>query len=143
MFPHKPGTHLQITSTPRVTSRTPHHAQLPDHTPRHHAQLPHPTTTTTTTMVRYKARYLLFNILYPTASSPTSSTSSTSPSPLDFHSPTTAGVTPGDLATLLRESILQNFGDWGSACAGNLSGTRTSEDSPPLPSPPSPQELTQ
>jgi len=65
---------------------------------------------TSTPMVRYKARYLLFNILYPTAQQLTSSI----PSSIQ---------TSGELAVLLRETLSQQFGDWGSGIAGGLSGT--------------------
>jgi len=70
-------------------------------------------------MVRYKARYLLFNVLYPSAAS--TAPPSAPPKHIDFLSPSDPSISPGDLATLLRDTIAHNFGDWGSGVAGNLS----------------------
>ncbi|KAI5848278.1 RNase P and RNase MRP subunit [Tricharina praecox] len=66
-------------------------------------------------MVRYKARYLLFNILYPpNTMSPSTSTH------IDFLAPTPS-VSPSELAALIRDSLLREFGDHGAGIAGNLS----------------------
>ncbi|KAF8535611.1 Rpp14/Pop5 family-domain-containing protein [Trichophaea hybrida] len=65
-------------------------------------------------MVRYKSRYLLFKILYPITSSP-------SPAHISFHAPSPPSTTPSELATLLRQILSQQFGDWGSGVAGGLS----------------------
>ncbi|KAI5795585.1 Rpp14/Pop5 family-domain-containing protein [Geopyxis carbonaria] len=67
-------------------------------------------------MVRYKARYILFNVLYPTAPS----TGKDAPKAIDFLAPSD-GVTPSELATLIRNTIATEYGDWGSGVAGNLS----------------------
>lgn len=68
-------------------------------------------------MVRYKSRYLLFNILYPTATA-------TAGDGIIFQQPSDPKTTtPSELATLLRESLTHQFGDWGAGVAGNLSGT--------------------
>ncbi|KAI5821271.1 ribonucleases P/MRP protein subunit POP5, partial [Pyronema omphalodes] len=67
-------------------------------------------------MVRYKARYLLFNVLYPT-----SAPDSINPAHIDFLAPSDSSVTPGELATLIREGLSHNFGDWGAGIAGNIS----------------------
>ncbi|KAA8894246.1 ribonucleases P/MRP protein subunit POP5, partial [Sphaerosporella brunnea] len=68
-------------------------------------------------MVRYKARYLLFNVLYPHA--PASITAATSS--LDFHAPSDPSISPSELATLIRDTLSTNFGDWGAGVAGGLS----------------------
>ena len=71
-------------------------------------------------MVRYKSRYLLFNILYPTATTATA----TAGDRIIFQQPSDPKTTtPSELATLLRESLTHQFGDWGAGVAGNLSGT--------------------
>ncbi|RPB23953.1 hypothetical protein L211DRAFT_808247, partial [Terfezia boudieri ATCC MYA-4762] len=71
-------------------------------------------------MVRIKSRYLLFNILYPTT--PSSNPSDhTTPTHLDFNSPTDPTVTPQLLTSLIRDAILLQFGDWGSGMTSSLS----------------------
>jgi len=67
-------------------------------------------------MVRYKARYLLFNILYPP-----NSTSASPSKHIDFLAPTPELAT-SELAALIRDSLQREFGDHGAGVAGNLSG---------------------
>lgn len=69
-------------------------------------------------MVRYKARYLLFNILYPT-----SAASPDAQKHIDQLVPSDPAISSSELATLLREELARQFGDWGSGLAGNLSGS--------------------
>lgn len=78
-------------------------------------------------MVRYKARYLLFNILYPNGSTstkpvstPTTSSSTAAPAGLDFLLPT-PDVTPGEFSRLLRDTIAAQFGDFDAGVTGSLS----------------------
>ncbi|KAL7270906.1 RNA-binding protein pop5 [Rhizina undulata] len=66
-------------------------------------------------MVRFKSRYLLFNVLYPDAAPAMLS------SKLDFATPSEASLNAGDISRLVRESIALNFGDWGAGVTGNLS----------------------
>jgi len=72
-------------------------------------------------MVRFKSRYLLFNILYPNApcSSPAGN-ASVLPTHLDFNSPTDASVTPQHLLSIIRDAITMQFGDWGSGMTPSL-----------------------
>lgn len=73
-------------------------------------------------MVRYKARYLLFNILYPpTGAAPAQGTAPATH--IDHLLPSDPAITPGELAALFRDSLLELHGDWGAGVAGNLSGT--------------------
>ncbi|KAF8477590.1 ribonuclease P/MRP protein subunit [Kalaharituber pfeilii] len=72
-------------------------------------------------MVRYKSRYLLFNILYPNAPS-TNSINPSIPTHLDFCAPTDPAVTPQVLASVVRDAITLQFGDWGSGMTSSLSG---------------------
>lgn len=64
-------------------------------------------------MVRIKHRYLLFNILYPSAPTSTGST----PSHLSFHAPTPSHLTPAFLVSHIRTLIATNFGDTGVGLA--------------------------
>lgn len=73
-------------------------------------------------MVRIKNRYLLFNVLYPnppTNAGPISEPS-TAPSPLEFLRPTNRDITARELATVIRQQIEQQFGDYGGGLAGSL-----------------------
>ena len=63
-------------------------------------------------MVRFKARYILFNVLYP-------DTTSKNPTSLDFLAPSPQ-LSASDLAKLIRASLEQQFGDYGGGHAGNL-----------------------
>lgn len=72
------------------------------------------------TMVRYKARYLLFDVLYPEEPSLLAVSSSTQ-AHIEFNSPSDPTITPAHLATLIREGLAHQFGDWGAGVAGNIS----------------------
>ena len=73
-------------------------------------------------MVRFKTRYLLFNILYPDAT--LSDPSSPLPTHLDFHSATDPSVTAYHLTDLIRSSIHTHFGDWGSGVTLAMTGKK-------------------
>lgn len=72
------------------------------------------------TMVRYKARYLLFDVLYPEEPSLPAISSSTQ-AHIEFHSSSDPTITPSYLANLIREGLAHQFGDWGAGVAGNVS----------------------
>lgn len=77
-------------------------------------------------MVRFKSRYLLFNILYPNAPCNSNNTTTSSvalPTHLDFNAPTDPSVTGGLLVSQIRDAITMQFGDWGSGMTSSLSGT--------------------
>lgn len=65
-------------------------------------------------MVRYKARYLLFNILYPNEPS-----SNASDKPIFSH-PSDSSLSRPLLTTLLRDALILQFGDHGGGLAGSL-----------------------
>ncbi|EWC47933.1 hypothetical protein DRE_02815 [Drechslerella stenobrocha 248] len=64
-------------------------------------------------MVRVKQRYILFNILYPSA--PASSLQS-----MVFCRPSPTNLTRTSLAAAIRASLSHNFGDWGIGQAGSF-----------------------
>lgn len=70
-------------------------------------------------MVRYKSRYLLFDVLYPEEPSLPAINSSTQ-AHIEFHSPSDPTITATYLAGLVREGLAHQFGDWGAGVAGNL-----------------------
>lgn len=74
----------------------------------------------TPTMVRYKARYLLFDILYPEEPS-LSAAGSSAQTHIEFSSPSESTITASLLAGLIREGVAHQFGDWGAGVTGNLS----------------------
>lgn len=73
-------------------------------------------------MVRLKNRYLLVDILYPDPvswpSAPTAKTT-TPPTQVRIHAPTSDALTPGLLARMVREEVAAMYGDWG---VGRLGG---------------------
>ncbi|KAK8250038.1 Rpp14/Pop5 family-domain-containing protein [Phyllosticta capitalensis] len=75
-------------------------------------------------MVRLKHRYLLVNFLYPsptgTSNANASKSSHALPNVIQFHQPSSDRLTAGYLVKLIRESIVDLFGDHG---AGLTSGT--------------------
>lgn len=83
-------------------------------------------------MVRFKQRYLLFNVLYPEPPTGAAATStSTMPNMLDFMQ-MSPGVTQGEISRMVRDSIALNFGDWGAGITGNLSSTSRPSGLPSL-----------
>ena len=88
--------------------------------PSNHGQSPQQSTTHI--MVRFKSRYLLFNILYPNAPC-NSNSNSALPTHLDFNAPTDPSVTGHALVSLIRDAITMQFGDCGSGMTSSLSGT--------------------
>lgn len=72
-------------------------------------------------MVRYKARYLLFDVLYPEEPHLPTATSSSTQTHIGFHSSSDPTITSSYLASLIREGLAHQFGDWGAGVAGNLS----------------------
>lgn len=70
-------------------------------------------------MVRYKARYLLFDILYPEEPS-LSAIGPPTQGHIEFHSSSDPTITSSYLAGLIREGLAHQFGDWGAGVAGNL-----------------------
>ncbi|KAK6331680.1 hypothetical protein TWF718_002226 [Orbilia javanica] len=75
-------------------------------------------------MVRVKQRYLLFTILYPSSPQSTTNNGSNSSSKptqsMIFHSPSPANLTRTSLASIIRSSISNNFGDWGIGQCGSF-----------------------
>jgi ribonuclease P/MRP protein subunit POP5 len=78
-------------------------------------------------MVRVKHRYLLLNILFPEGSAAASSSGSTAPLPLTFHSPTPLHFQAVSLLHLIRESVAELFGDYG---VGTIAGLKVMYFSP-------------
>src|SRR5437773_700023 len=77
-------------------------------------------------MVRLKHRYLLVNILYPSPSTPNSSSSDV-PSFVEFNQPTTDDLTPQILTRAIRDDVGVLFGDYGVGIISNsLSGKNSS-----------------
>ncbi|KAI5809964.1 ribonucleases P/MRP protein subunit POP5 [Peziza echinospora] len=72
-------------------------------------------------MVRFKSRYLLFNILYPESSSSSSDAPPPPPGHLDFSRASDPSVTPQVLASLIRDNVVMQFGDWGSGMTSSMS----------------------
>ncbi|KAK7538159.1 Rpp14/Pop5 family-domain-containing protein [Phyllosticta citribraziliensis] len=73
-------------------------------------------------MVRLKHRYLLVNFLYPSPAT-TPKTSNAPPSVIQFHQPSSDRLTAGYLVKLIRDSIVDLFGDHGAGLThGNLQG---------------------
>ena len=72
-------------------------------------------------MVRFKCRYLLFEIYYPNdpVLSPVSG------APASFHTPSPKTATQKAVASKVRESIALHFGDLGAGKTGALSGMST------------------
>jgi ribonuclease P/MRP protein subunit POP5 len=68
-------------------------------------------------MVRYKARYILFDVLYPNAPKTLGAASTH----LEFSSPSDPSITSSYLSGLLRDGLAHQFGDYGAGVAGNLS----------------------
>ncbi|PUU75349.1 Rpp14/Pop5 family-domain-containing protein [Tuber borchii] len=66
-------------------------------------------------MVRYKARYLLITIYYPTEPTPSSSNPT-----LPFTHPSHPSLTKQSLSNLIRDSLALQFGDYGAGAAGNM-----------------------
>jgi ribonuclease P/MRP protein subunit POP5 len=64
-------------------------------------------------MVRFKSRYLLFEIYYPNDSPASSAT---------FHTPSPSSANPKAVAAVIRDSIALHFGDLGAGKTGALSG---------------------
>jgi len=75
-------------------------------------------------MVRLKHRYLLVNILYP-ESSPTIKQTGTKDVPelVQFNRPTSDALTAALLVRIIRDNVVELFGDYGSGVvAGSLVG---------------------
>jgi ribonuclease P/MRP protein subunit POP5 len=72
-------------------------------------------------MVRVKHRYLLLNILLPENSAATSSSTSTAPLPLTFHSLTLSHFQAVSLLHLIRESVAELFGNYS---VGTITGLK-------------------
>ena len=72
-------------------------------------------------MVRIKHRYLLIEILYPTAPSghPKSTNSTKVPDTVLFHAPSPDYMTSGLLAKMIKDVIAELYGDYGFGVAGN------------------------
>ncbi|KAG0635174.1 Rpp14/Pop5 family-domain-containing protein [Tuber brumale] len=66
-------------------------------------------------MVRYKARYLLITIYYPTEPTPPTSNPT-----LPFTHPSHPNLTRQSLSNLIRDSLALHFGDYGAGAAGNM-----------------------
>ena len=66
-------------------------------------------------MVRYKARYLLFEVLYPEG--PSNDAGS-------YHTPSPDSTNLKVIAKAIRDSIALNFGDWGSGTSSYMNGKR-------------------
>lgn len=71
-------------------------------------------------MVRYKTRYLLFDVLYPEEPSLPTVGSSTQ-AHIEFNSSSDPTITAASFATLIREGLAHQFGDWGAGVASSLS----------------------
>ncbi|KAJ4301809.1 RNA-binding protein pop5 [Kalmusia sp. IMI 367209] len=67
-------------------------------------------------MVRVKNRYLVINILYPTASTAIKSEDAV-PELVQFHAPTPDGFHTGLLLRLIRDGIAELYGDYGMGMA--------------------------
>ncbi|RPB02838.1 hypothetical protein L873DRAFT_1602588, partial [Choiromyces venosus 120613-1] len=67
-------------------------------------------------MVRYKARYLLITIHYPTEPTPPTS----DPTSIPFTHPSHPSLTKQILGNLIRDSLALQFGDYGAGAAGNM-----------------------
>ncbi|TIA86221.1 hypothetical protein D6C76_00427 [Aureobasidium pullulans] len=66
-------------------------------------------------MVRLKHRYLLLNILYPDAETPTKpSTDAELPHVISFHRPSSDKLNAQLLARIIRDGVAELFGDYGS-----------------------------
>ncbi|PWW76924.1 hypothetical protein C7212DRAFT_42463, partial [Tuber magnatum] len=66
-------------------------------------------------MVRYKARYLLIAIHYPTEPTPPTSNPT-----LPFTHPSHPSLTKNSLSSLIRDSLALQFGDYGAGAGGNM-----------------------
>ena len=76
-------------------------------------------------MVRLKHRYLLVNILYPESTATTQQARAKDvPDLVQFHHPTPDALTPQLLARIIRDTVVELFGDYGAGVLGSsLVGT--------------------